>query len=105
MGLLLGGIPIAIWALGKYAEPFDAFHHDRLAIQTLQADLTTQRKRLELTYERIGLEEPSQSELEERVKASFPDVGTDLLFTFGRIADIVSELLKDLEVDVQKKVC
>ncbi|KAK5653696.1 hypothetical protein OQA88_8727 [Cercophora sp. LCS_1] len=102
-GLLLGAIPIAIWALDKYAESFEAFHHDSVTIRTLRADLTTQRKRLGLTYERIGLDKPSQRELEERVKMHFPDISEDILFTFKRVAEILSELLRDLDVDLQSR--
>ncbi|KAK0711814.1 hypothetical protein B0H67DRAFT_491356 [Lasiosphaeris hirsuta] len=81
VGLVLGGIPLAIWALGKFSEALDAFHGDQFEIKTFQTDLTLQFRRLELTLDRMGLplgSNPSRRELEAAIKEKFSDMETVL---------------------------
>jgi hypothetical protein len=104
-GLVLGGIPIAIWALEKYAEPLEAFHNYRTSIETLHTNLTLQNRQLQITLANIGLGgEPSIEELQECFKTKFPSISNELLFTVQRMDRITAALLKDLKVDGKGKV-
>jgi len=103
-GLLLGGIPIAIWALEKYAEPWETYHDYRRAMETLQADLKMQQRQLELTFANVGLCQPSMGELRNCFETEYPEIASELLVIVERMEDIVADLLKDLRVDINKKV-
>ncbi|KAH7234152.1 hypothetical protein B0J15DRAFT_539082 [Fusarium solani] len=102
-GLVLGGIPIAIWALEKYAEPFETHQNYYVAIQTLRADLTMQKSQLEITLRNIGLENPSVDELQECLSAKFPGIHQDLVVIIKAMDERTSKLLRDLEIDFNGK--
>ncbi|KAL2675693.1 hypothetical protein Neosp_011883 [[Neocosmospora] mangrovei] len=102
-GLALGGIPIAIWALEKYAEPFDAHQNYWIAIQTLRADLTMQKSQLMITLHNIGLENPSMDELQECLCAKFPSIYQDLVIIIKAMDERASKLLGDLDIDFNGK--
>lgn len=103
-GLVLGGIPIAIWALEKYAEPFETHQNYYVAIQTLRADLTMQKSQLEITLRNIGLENPSVDELQECLGAKFPGIHQDLIVIIKAMDERTSKLLRDLDIDINGKV-
>ncbi|KAI8691968.1 hypothetical protein NCS56_00191100 [Fusarium sp. Ph1] len=102
-GLVLGGIPIAIWALEKYAEPFEAHQNYYIAIQTLHADLKMQKSQLEITLRNIGLESPSVAELQECLGAKFPSIHQDLVTIIKAMDERTSKLLGDLDIDIDGK--
>jgi hypothetical protein len=103
-GLVLGGIPIAIWALEKYAEPFEAHRNYHITIQTLRADLTMQRNQLEITLRNIGLENPSTAELQECLRSKFPSIHQDIVTIIKAMDERASKLLEDLDIDINGKV-
>ncbi|KAI8719838.1 hypothetical protein NCS52_00766000 [Fusarium sp. LHS14.1] len=102
-GLVLGAIPIAIWALEKYAEPFETHQNYYVAIQTLRADLTMQKSQLEITLRNIGLENPSMDELQDCLCAKFPSIHQDLVIIINAMNERASKLLGDLDVDINGK--
>ena len=104
-GLVLGGIPLAIWALDKYAEPFEAFHNYRLSIETLKTDLTLQRWQLQTTLANIGLgNEPSVEELRECFNTKFPGISRELIFVVENMGNVTATLLRNLDIDFNQKV-
>ncbi|KAF4964778.1 hypothetical protein FSARC_7377 [Fusarium sarcochroum] len=103
-GLVLGGIPIAIWALEKYAEPFEAYQNYRIVIETLRADLILQRRQLEVTLSSVGLESPSAVELQECFKAKFPRIHRELVIIIEQMGNSTAQLLKSLDIDINGKV-
>ncbi|RSL99814.1 hypothetical protein CEP52_009471 [Fusarium oligoseptatum] len=98
-GLVLGAIPIAIWALEKYAEPFETHQNYYISIQTLRADLIMQKSQLEITLRNIGLENPSVDELQECLSAKFPSIHKDLIVIIKAMDERASKLLGDLDID------
>ncbi|KAL4988839.1 hypothetical protein BDW68DRAFT_176506 [Aspergillus falconensis] len=103
-GLVLGGIPLAIWALEKYAEPFEAFHNYRTSIETFRADLILQHRQLQTTLCNIGLgNEPSSEELRECFDTEFSDISCELMSIVQRMDDVTAGLLKNLNIDVKGK--
>jgi len=104
-GLVLGGIPVAIWALEKYAEPFEAFHDYRTSIETLSAELTLQNRHLQTTLTNIGLpSDPSPEELCECFKTKFPAISRDLLIIIQQMDKVTLALMEKLQIDVNQKV-
>lgn len=105
VGLLLGGIPIAIWALEKYAEPFEAFHKYRTSIETFRTDLILQNRHLQTTFCNIGLgKEPSSEELRECFDTKFPGISRELMSIVQRMEAATASLMKNLDIDVNGKV-
>ncbi|RYP69215.1 hypothetical protein DL769_005330 [Monosporascus sp. CRB-8-3] len=102
-GLVLSGIPIAIWALEKYAEPFEIYWKYHIEISTFRADLALQKRQLQLTLFNVGLDQPSMDELKECFDTKFPDIARDLTVTVQRMDEITRELLKNLNIDIDGK--
>jgi hypothetical protein len=104
-GLVLGAIPIAIWALEKYAEPFDAFRHYRISIETFRTSLILQNRHLQTTLSTIGLGiKPSIDELRECFETKFPDISRELMFIIQRMDEVMAGLLKNLDININGKV-
>lgn len=103
-GVVLGGIPVAIWALEKYAEPLETFTNYHIAIQTLKANLQMQYWQLEKTLASVGLYSPTREELRRCFEAKYPDKHRELLFIVQRMEEITAELMNYLSVDIDKKV-
>ncbi len=103
-GLALGGIPIAIWALEKYAEPFEVFTNYHLAISTLKTNLELQRWQLEASLATLGLYQPTTAELRECLERRFPGRHGDLMFLVERMGIVTAKLMENLQVDMDKKV-
>ncbi|EAW17235.1 uncharacterized protein NFIA_005990 [Aspergillus fischeri NRRL 181] len=79
-GLVLGGIPLAVWALERYVEPFEAFHEYRTSIETFRTDLILQNRQLHTTFCNVGLgKEPSSEELRECFDSKFPSISRELM--------------------------
>ncbi|KAH8882463.1 hypothetical protein GQ53DRAFT_885553 [Thozetella sp. PMI_491] len=87
-GLVLGGIPLAIWALEKYAEPFEAYHRYRISIENLQTDLSLQKQHLQLTLTSVGLETESPADdFRECFETNFPSVSRELMLIRNTFPD------------------
>ncbi|EFQ96821.1 hypothetical protein MGYG_08744 [Nannizzia gypsea CBS 118893] len=78
-GLVLSGIPLVLWALEKYSEPYETFHNYHVSIETFRARLDMQHKQLQTTLRNIGLIEPSIDELRECLEAKFPAMSHSLM--------------------------
>ena len=103
-GLVVGGIPLAIWALEKYAEPFEAFHRYRTSIDTLRTDLILQKKQLQTTLSNVGLrDDPSTEELRQCFETKYPDICHELMFIIERMGEVTEALLKTLDLDTRGK--
>ncbi|KAF9641769.1 hypothetical protein BFW01_g1752 [Lasiodiplodia theobromae] len=96
-GLVLGGIPIAIWALEKYAEPLVVSNN---SIETFRANLIMQKRHLQTTLSNIGLgSEPSIEELHECFKTKYSGIFPQLMFIVQRMDDVTAELMKNLDIN------
>lgn len=103
-GLVLGGLPIAIWALEKYVEPLQAFHNYRTSIETFRTNLILQNRQLQTTLCNLGLDEPSREELRKCFDTKFSSISHELIFIVQRMDDVTAGLLKSLDIDVNGKV-
>lgn len=103
-GLVLGGIPIAIWALERYAEPFEVHQNYHIAIQTLRADLMMQQNQLEITLRSVGLDNPTPSDIQECLETKFPSIHQALFDIIKAMDERTSKLLEDLNIDINGKV-
>ncbi|UKZ97048.1 uncharacterized protein TrAFT101_011818 [Trichoderma asperellum] len=103
VGLALSVLPIVIWALEKYSEPFEAYSSYHNAISTLQANLQIQRMHLEATFQSIGLRHPTPRELHECLQHKFPQNHNELLFIIRQMDDLMVRLMENLQVDISRK--
>ncbi|KAM0260169.1 hypothetical protein ACHAQJ_002935 [Trichoderma viride] len=103
VGLALSVLPIVIWALEKYSEPFEAYSDYHNAISTLQANLQIQRMHLEATFQSIGLRHPTPRELHECLQQKFPQNHHELLFIIRQMDDMMMRLMENLQVDISRK--
>ncbi|KAK7397939.1 hypothetical protein QQX98_012693 [Neonectria punicea] len=100
-GLVLGGIPLAIWALEKYAEPYEEFTNYRNSIDTFRANLTLQNWQLQATLSNIGLDnEPSIKELRECFETKFPSISRELMHVVQHMDEVTARLMENLDIDV-----
>ena len=104
-GLVLGGIPLVIWALERYMEPLEAFHRYRTSIETFRTDLILQNRQLQTTFRNIGLgSEPTSEELRECFDAKFSSISRELMSIVQRMDDVTARLMKNLDIDVNGEV-
>lgn len=104
-GLVLGGIPLIIWALEKYAEPLEAFANYRTSIESLRASLVLQIKQFRSTLSSLGLgTEPSRQELQDCFYTKFPDTSHELIFIVQHMESLIGWLMKKLDIDFTGKV-
>ena len=101
VGIVLGGIPLAIWALEKYAEPLEAWHDYRGSIESLHFDLNLQHRQLHVTLSNIGLpDKPSVDELREAFESKYPEISRELMAIIRRMDQTTAGLLRTLDVDI-----
>ncbi|KAF2126776.1 hypothetical protein P153DRAFT_424745 [Dothidotthia symphoricarpi CBS 119687] len=87
-GLVLGGIPIVIWVLEKYREPFETFHRYHDTISTFRANLVLQNRHLRKSLASLGLDDnPSIDELRECFDNNFPDDSNELMIIPRTVSD------------------
>jgi hypothetical protein len=102
---VLGAIPLIVLALDRYAEPIGAFHRYRISIETFRADLVLQHRSLHRTLSAIGLgESPSFEELKSRFENFYPDICSELITFIGRMDQVIADLMKDLNVNLDVEV-
>ncbi|TGJ82728.1 hypothetical protein E0Z10_g6058 [Xylaria hypoxylon] len=103
-GLVLGGLPLAIWALEKYSEPFETFHRYRTTIESFRSQIIIQNYQLEKTLSNIGLgKNASREELQKGFEAKFPQISRELIFIVRQMDEVTMELIKSLDVSIDTK--
>lgn len=103
-GLVLGAIPIGIWALEKYQEPYEAYTNYHNTINTLKVNLRIQKMHLDTTLESIGLQDPTPQELQDCLVSKFPDSHSELLFIIRQMDNLTATLMENLMVDINLRV-
>lgn len=104
-GLVLGAIPLAIWALEKYAEPIEAYHRYRVSIECFRTDLILQNEQLRITLSNVGLTgERTRGELQEFFEMSFPNISREALSIIHRMDSAMVDLIKRLDIDIEINV-
>ncbi|KAJ8127031.1 hypothetical protein O1611_g6608 [Lasiodiplodia mahajangana] len=100
-GLVLGALPLAIWALEKYSEPLETFHRYRTTIQTFRAQLMIENYQLERTLESLGLgKNASRQELQDCFEVKFPQICHELVLIVQQMHDVTTRLTRSLDVSL-----
>lgn len=103
-GLVLGGIPMVIWALDKYSESLQGVWKYEDSVLSLRNQLWVQRQALQVTLSGNGLNELSSEELEQCLAARFPNKQRECSSIIERMHTIVKSLLEILGVDENGQV-
>ncbi|KAI0868908.1 hypothetical protein GGS24DRAFT_185442 [Hypoxylon argillaceum] len=100
-GLVLGALPIAIWALEKYSEPFETFHRYHTTIQSFRAQLIIENYQLEKTLSSLGLRKnATRQELQACFEIKFPQICHELVVVVQQMNDVTTELTRSLDVSI-----
>lgn len=106
-GLVLGGVPLVLYAVDNYQEWFDRgrkyVRYGEL-LQDIKDDIFIQQEQLCLTFELLGLYEPDYKELGERLQALYPGKYTQFMRIIRRMEAAVVQLMSKLEIDAKGKV-
>jgi hypothetical protein len=103
-GLVLGGIPLVLWALEQYHEPVKSYYKYDMTLSTLRNNIFVQQQQLHITLGLIGLDKPNITELRECIEEKYPSQRTEFLSIIGHMDKITKGLLDKLEIDMNGKV-
>jgi hypothetical protein len=106
-GIVLGGIPVALWALQRYHDAAKSYRNFRkydMTLSTLRDNIFVQQQQLHITIGLIGLDQPSINELQERIQESYPRQQREIISIIGHMDQIIRGLLDKLEIDMDGKV-
>ncbi|KAK0733076.1 hypothetical protein B0T26DRAFT_745167 [Lasiosphaeria miniovina] len=111
VGVVLGGIPLALYALDSYKRCLrmtkDVVKYGA-TLETFSLHIFIQRKQLELTLRNVGLrfEEgqlPTRRELDTHLARLYPSSHAEFLSILSQMEGIMAKLLDKLDVDSQGK--
>ena len=103
-GLVLGGIPIALWALEKYHDPVKSFWKYDMTLSTLRDNIFIQQQQLHITLRLIGLYQPTIDELRECLEEKYPNQHKEFLSIIKQMDEITKGLLDKLKIDLDGRV-
>ncbi|OCL12217.1 hypothetical protein AOQ84DRAFT_386279 [Glonium stellatum] len=102
-GLVLGGIPIALWALEKYQDPVKSYFKYDMTLSTLRDNIFVQKQQLYVTFDLIGLSQPTIEELRVCLEEKYPNQHREFLSIIGHMEEITKNLLDKLQIDMNGK--
>ncbi|KAK7403826.1 hypothetical protein QQX98_010397 [Neonectria punicea] len=112
-GVVLGGIPIALYALDSYKRCLRGVHGVlgyEATLETFRRHIFIQKMQLEVTLQNIGLHAddgqlPTQVELKDHLQRLYPDNCEKFMDILAQMEGILAKLLYKLNVDSQGKAC
>jgi hypothetical protein len=107
-GIVLGGIPVVLYALDNYhrcLQPAKDYWKYDSTLKTIRMNIFIQQEQLQLSLRNIGLERPTQQELQEHLLQLYPLAKCkEFLNIIVRMEEAVQRLTDNLDVDSQGKV-
>ncbi|KAI0469640.1 hypothetical protein GGR56DRAFT_662314 [Xylariaceae sp. FL0804] len=105
-GLLLGGIPIALYAIDNYKrclDPAKDYWRYQSTLTAIRMNVFVQKEQLDVTLRNIGLTKPSPLELSEHLHERHPTKAAEFLSIIDRMEEVVAKLVEKLDVDLTGK--
>ncbi|KAI1488985.1 hypothetical protein F5X96DRAFT_642927 [Biscogniauxia mediterranea] len=102
LGVVLGAVPIALYALDNYhrcLRPFRDYLKYEDTIAEIRSHVFLAQKNMDVTFGKIGLVNPTRQQLEDRLRDRYPLEYEEFLKIVDRMENIVSGLLEKLQVD------
>lgn len=107
-GLVLGALPLALYAIDNYESalrPLTEYFHYKSTIRTMRRELIVQQEQLKATLRCLGLEDPSSEEVSQRLKELYPNTYTEFNEILAHMDELMVDLLDKLLIDMEGKVC
>jgi hypothetical protein len=106
-GLLLGALPIALYAIDNYHRCLQMtrdFWRYESTIKLIRNHIFIQQEQLHITLRSIGLTNPTQVELEEHLRYLYPDKCDTFIDIVGHMQQLLATLMDNLGVHPNGKV-
>jgi hypothetical protein len=106
-GVVLGGIPIILWALENYRvalNPAKDYWRYESTLNTIRMNMFVQQEQLNVTLHNIGLQGASMTEVNSHLRTRFPEKCDVFMDILGHMDKIVQRLMDKLDIDLKGKV-
>lgn len=106
-GAVLGGIPLILWALENYRKalnPAKDYWRYESTLRTIENNIFVQKEQLNVTFQNIGLQDASLTEVELYLRRRYPDKCDNFMNILGHMDKIVHKLMEKLGIDSEGKV-
>ncbi|KAF5680067.1 hypothetical protein FHETE_611 [Fusarium heterosporum] len=107
MEVVLGAIPIVLYALDnyeRYMRPFKDYRKYELTLKTIRMNVFIQGEQLDITLNGIGLSKPTRQELEEHLLDLYSKAKCDeFMGIIDRIKSLLGRMMVSLDIDSSGK--
>lgn len=106
-GLVLGGLPVILYAIDNYHRCLQAttdYWRYESTIRLIRSHVFVQQQQLQITFRSIGLVDPTPFELEEFLRQRYPDKCDAFVEIISHTEKLLAKLMDKLDVDVQGRV-
>lgn len=106
-GIVLGALPIALYALDNYHKSLQLtkdYLRYEATIKLIRRHIFVQHEQLQITLRSIGLVDPSPLQLEEHVRQLYPEKCDAFIDIIRHMESILTKLIEKLDVDARGKV-
>ena len=101
-GVLLGGVPLVLWALDNYMKawnPAKDYWRWGSTIATIRMNIFLQQQQLDVTFSNLGLPpNATKSEVESILQRQYPSKHAAFMEIIGEMERIVNQLMKSLDI-------
>ena len=106
-GVVLGGLPIALYALDNYHRCLQVgkdYWRFESTIKLIRNHIFIEQQQLHATLRSIGLVNPSRSDVQEHLRQLYPDKCETFMDIITHMETLLDKLTSDLEIDPRGKV-
>ena len=106
-GVVLGGIPLVLYALDNYHRawnPAKDYWQWGSTITTIRMNVFVQKQQLDTTLSNLNLHDPTRTELEDMLKQQYPDKFHMFMQIIDEMERQVANLMEMLDIDAKGKV-
>jgi hypothetical protein len=106
-GVILGGIPLVLYAIDNYHRCLQAtadYWRYEGTLKLLRSHIFVQQQQLQITLRSIGLVEPTPFELEEYLRHRYPDKHDVFMDIIAHMEKLLAKLMDKLDIDSKGRV-
>lgn len=107
VGVVLGGIPLVLWALDNYRKalnPAKDYWRYESTLNNIHMNIFIQKEQLGVTFHNMGLQGVTLAEIELNLRRRYPDKCDTFMDILGHMDDIVHKLMDKLCIDIEGKI-